>query len=93
MCPPRQELLRYLAGASDKLSDEYLIADNHLCLGNFAGLPSITLPLCYEKGMPIGINFMGRAFEEKKLFQLASAFERLSGLAETSAIDPKEAAL
>jgi Asp-tRNA(Asn)/Glu-tRNA(Gln) amidotransferase A subunit family amidase len=43
--------------------------------------------------MPIGINFMGRAFEEKKLFQLASAFERLSGLAETSAIDPKEAAL
>jgi aspartyl-tRNA(Asn)/glutamyl-tRNA(Gln) amidotransferase subunit A len=81
------------SGASDKLSDEYLIADNHLCLGNFAGLPSITLPLCYEKGLPIGINFMGRAYEEKKLFQLASAFERLSGLAETSALDPKEAAL
>jgi aspartyl-tRNA(Asn)/glutamyl-tRNA(Gln) amidotransferase subunit A len=52
--------------ASDKLSDEYLIADNHLALGNFAGLPSITLPLCYEKGLPIGVNFMGRAFEEKK---------------------------
>jgi aspartyl-tRNA(Asn)/glutamyl-tRNA(Gln) amidotransferase subunit A len=79
--------------ASDKLSDEYLIADNHLCLGNFAGLPSITLPLCYENGLPIGINFMGRAFEEKKLFQVAYAYERLSGLAEASVLDPKEALL
>jgi aspartyl-tRNA(Asn)/glutamyl-tRNA(Gln) amidotransferase subunit A len=58
--------------ASDKLSDEYLIADNHLCLGNFAGLPSISLPLGYEKGMPYGVNFMGRAFEEKKLFQMSA---------------------
>ena len=79
--------------ASDKLSDEYLIADNHLCLGNFAGLPSITLPLCYEKGLPIGVNFMGRAFEEKKLFQISAAFERLSGLAEASALAAKEAKL
>jgi len=79
--------------ASDKLSDEYLIADNHLCLGNFAGLPSITLPLCYERGLPIGVNFMGRAFEEKKLFQISAAFERLSGLAEASALSAKEAKL
>ena len=79
--------------ASDKLSDEYLIADNHLCLGNFAGLPSITLPLFYEGGMPVGINFMGRAFEERKLYQIASIFEKLSGLAETSVFDEKEALL
>ncbi|MCI1245304.1 MAG: aspartyl/glutamyl-tRNA amidotransferase subunit A [Bacilli bacterium] len=78
---------------SDKLSDEYLMADNHLCLGNFAGLPSITLPLCYENGLPIGVNFMGRAFEERKLFQMSAAFERLSGLAETSSSDKKEARL
>ena len=79
--------------ASDKLSDEYLIADNHLCLGNFAGLPSITLPLGYKSGMPYGVNFMGRAFEEKKLFQISQAFETLTGLAETSAVAPKEAKL
>lgn len=79
--------------ASDKLSDEYLIADNHLCLGNFAGLPSITLPLFYEEGLPVGINFMGRAFEEKKLYQIAAQFEKLSGLAETSVLAEKEARL
>ena len=79
--------------ASDKLSDEYLIADNHLCLGNFAGLPSITLPLGYEDGMPFGVNFMGRAFEEKALFQISYAYEKITGLAETSAPSPKEARL
>jgi aspartyl-tRNA(Asn)/glutamyl-tRNA(Gln) amidotransferase subunit A len=78
---------------SDKLSDEYLIADNHLCLGNFAGLPSITLPFFYEDGLPVGVNFMGRAFEEKKLYQMSAAFERISGLANTSVLNRKEGKL
>ena len=75
---------------SDKLSDEYLMADNHLVLGNFAGLPSITLPLFFKEGLPVGINIMGRAFEEKKLFQIAAAFERASGLANVSVLNKKE---
>lgn len=75
---------------SDKLSDEYLMADNHLVLGNFAGLPSITLPLFFKEGLPVGINIMGRAFEEKKLFQIAAAFERASGLANVSILNKKE---
>lgn len=75
---------------SDKLSDEYLMADNHLALGNFAGLPSITLPLFFKEGLPVGINIMGRAFEEKKLFQIAAAFERASGLANVSILNKKE---
>lgn len=76
--------------ASDRLSDEYLIADNHLALGNFAGLPSITLPLAMEDGLPLGINFTGRAFEEEKLFIIASTFEKISGLASLSATNRKE---
>lgn len=78
------------SASNDKLSAEYLITDNHLCLGNFAGLPSITLPLCFMDDMPVGINFMGRAFEEKKLFQIAHAFELLSGLSEVSVRNKKE---
>ncbi len=65
---------------SDKLSDEYLIADNHLALGNFAGLPSITMPLGYEDGLPFGVNFMGKAFEEGKLFAMCQMFENITGL-------------
>lgn len=74
----------------DKLSDEYLIADNHLALGNFAGLPSITLPLCLEEGMPVGINFMCRAFEEKKLYEIASEFEKIAGLDGLTTVNRKE---
>lgn len=64
----------------DKLSDEYLIADNHLALGNFAGLPSITLPLFLEDGLPVGVNLMGRAFEESNVLNTASKLEELIGL-------------
>ena len=67
--------------ASDRLSDEYLIADNHLVLGNFAGLPSITLPIGFKEGMPFGANLMGRAFEEKELFQVSYQLEQITGLA------------
>ncbi len=76
--------------SSDRFSDEYLIADNHLALGNFAGLPSITLPLAMENGLPLGINFTGRAYREDKLFTIAAAFEKISGLAELSALNKKE---
>ncbi|MBP5091265.1 MAG: Asp-tRNA(Asn)/Glu-tRNA(Gln) amidotransferase subunit GatA [Bacilli bacterium] len=78
------------ASSSDKLSDEYLIADNHLSLGNFAGLPSITVPLGLENGLPFGANIMGRAFEEKDLFQAAKALEGITGLAGLSVLNKKE---
>jgi aspartyl-tRNA(Asn)/glutamyl-tRNA(Gln) amidotransferase subunit A len=65
---------------SDRLSDEYLIADNHLVLGNFTGLPSLTLPIGFEDGLPFGANVMGRAFEEAKVLQLSYEIEKHTGL-------------
>lgn len=88
--PAAPSVAPLINASSDKLSDEYLMADSHLILGNFAGLPSITLPLCFENGLPIGVNFMGRAFEEKKLFQISNAFEKASGLAGLSILNRKE---
>ncbi len=79
-----------IGGASDKLSNEYLIADNHLALGNFAGLPSVTLPLALEDGLPLGVNFMCGAFEEKKLYEIAKCFEDITGLAGLSTLNKKE---
>lgn len=90
LVPAAPSIAPKLGSTSDKLSDEYLIADNHLALGNFAGLPSITLPLSFIDNMPIGINFMGRAFEEGKVMQIASAFEKISGLGGVSVINKKE---
>ena len=66
--------------ASDRLSDEYLIADNHLVLGNFAGLPSLTLPLGMKNDLPFGANVMGRLFDETGVFKLSYQIEKITGL-------------
>lgn len=63
----------------DRLSDQYLIADNHLVLGNFAGLPSITIPIGFDQSMPFGGNVMGRAFEEALVLQVAQKIELSTG--------------
>ena len=75
--------------SSDRLSNNYLIADNILVLGNFAGLPSLTLPIGKEDNMPFGANVMGRAFEEAKVFNVAKAIENIVGLANMSAREVK----
>lgn len=65
---------------TDRFSDEYLIADNYLCFGNFGGLPSLTLPIGLIKDMPIGINITGRIFEEQMVLNCSRAVEEITGL-------------
>lgn len=45
-------------------------------LAAVAGYPSITVPLGHHCGLPFGISFVGRAFEEPTLIRLAYAFEQ-----------------
>lgn len=64
----------------DKLSNEYLIADNHLIIANFAGLPSLTLPIGFIKDMPFGGNITGNIFEEQTVLNASLALEEITGL-------------
>jgi aspartyl-tRNA(Asn)/glutamyl-tRNA(Gln) amidotransferase subunit A len=66
--------------AADRLSSTYLIADSHLALGNFAGLPSITLPIGLKQGFPYGANVMSRAYEDLTALNVALAIETMMGL-------------
>lgn len=78
LCPAAGDIAPKFEGRkTEKLSNEYLIAENHLVLGNFAGLPSITIPSGFHKEMPIGVNFMGKAFHELDVFNVASALEEV----------------
>ncbi len=65
---------------SDRLSEQYLLADNHLVIANFAGLPSLTLPLGMKNGLPYGISVTGRAFEDLEVFQISKAIEKITNL-------------
>ena len=60
---------------SDKLSDKYLILDNHLCIGNFGGYPSITIPSGFIDKMPVGINITGRVMEDDMVLNMANVLE------------------
>jgi amidase len=40
-----------------------------------AGYPNVTVPMGFAFDLPIGISFMGRAWSERTLIRLASAFE------------------
>lgn len=55
--------------------DEFLIVDNHLVIGNFAGLPSITLPIGFKDKMPFGLNITGNIFDEKTILNMAKIIE------------------
>ncbi len=66
--------------SSDRLSHEYLIADSHLALGNFAGLPSMTIPLGFEGSLPFGVNLMTRAFEDDRCLAMGKTIESVIGL-------------
>lgn len=64
----------------EKLSGEYLVGDNHLSVANFAGLPSITLPIGMKYNLPFGANFTSKAFDEVELLSIAAALEKHTGL-------------
>ena len=81
------------SSSSDKLSNEYLIADNFMAMGNFAGLPSVTVPLTFIDGLPIGVNFTSKAFDEAGLFSIIQAYEDITGLKGISTNVRKEAKL
>lgn len=64
---------------SDKLTEEYLILENHLQIGNFGGFPSITLPCGFVNNMPIGITLTGRAKEDSLVLNMAYAISNKLG--------------
>jgi amidase len=41
-----------------------------------AGTPAITVPAGFEKGLPMGITFMGPAWSEGTLLKIAYAYEQ-----------------
>lgn len=44
-----------------------------------AGIPAINIPVGTHEGMPVGMQIMGRRFDELGLLQLAHAFEKETG--------------
>ena len=63
----------------DRMSDRYLILENHMAIANFGGYPSITLPNGIVNNMPIGLNITGPQFKDGELLNIAYKIEEKLG--------------
>jgi amidase len=59
----------------DPLSGDHYVGGNSTPAA-VAGYPSISVPMGFVFGLPVGISFIGRAWSEPSLLRLAFAFER-----------------
>ena len=67
----------FSSGAIEKLSHPVLSKMAFTLLGNITGLPAMSVPLgMSKKGLPIGMQFIGRMNDEATLFSLAGELER-----------------
>ena len=56
---------------------EMYLSDVYTIPANLAGIPGISIPCGFSKqGLPIGMQILAKHFEEKKMLQIAYAFER-----------------
>ena len=49
-------------------------------LAAISGYPSITVPAGFVAGLPIGLSFVGKPWNEKQLIEIAYAFEQATGV-------------
>jgi aspartyl-tRNA(Asn)/glutamyl-tRNA(Gln) amidotransferase subunit A len=52
-------------------------ADLYTCCANLAGLPALSFPASVEKGLPVGVQLLGRAFAEGVLFDIVEDYEKV----------------
>jgi aspartyl-tRNA(Asn)/glutamyl-tRNA(Gln) amidotransferase subunit A len=57
---------------------------------NVAGLPGLSVPCGLSEGLPVGLQFIGRAWDESRLFRLGRAYEAITAGAEWRALEPAD---
>lgn len=63
----------------DRMSDRYLILENHMAIANFGGFPSITIPNGIVNDMPVGLNITGPQFKDGETLNIAHKIEDVLG--------------
>lgn len=72
------------AGKIGEVADDPLtmyLSDIFTLSANLAGIPGISVPAGFtQKGLPVGLQILGRHFDEATLLKVAWQFERAAGL-------------
>jgi len=62
---------------------EMYLSDIFTVSVNVAGLPGISVPCGMAGGLPVGVQLIGKHFDEKTMLQVAHAYEQAAGLRAT----------
>jgi aspartyl-tRNA(Asn)/glutamyl-tRNA(Gln) amidotransferase subunit A len=67
-----------------KMDDPLAMYLNDACTlpVNIAGLPGVSVPCGLSDGLPVGLQVIGRAFDEATILRVADAYERAAGFAD-----------
>ncbi len=82
----KSEFVENSDNVTDEIDIDKMIIENHLGIANFAGLPSISIPVGIDNGFPFDFNITGRAFEEVNVFNIAYVLENELNLKNLSVI-------
>ena len=79
---PTSPTVAFKIGA--KVDDPLAMYLNDACTlpVNIAGLPGISVPAGLSDGLPVGLQVIGRAFDEATVLRVADAYERAAGHAD-----------
>ena len=79
---PTSPTVAFKIGA--KVDDPLAMYLNDACTlpVNIAGLPGISVPCGLSDGLPVGLQVIGRAFDEPTVLRVADAYERAAGFAD-----------
>ena len=77
MITPTSPTVAYEVGTKSNNPLEMYLADLCTVSVNIAGLPGISIPCGVDKnGMPIGMQLIGKAFDEETLIRAAYTYEQ-----------------
>ena len=70
----RQLHMKLAAAVKDQVT---LYANDVLTVSvNLAGIPAISIPCGFSNGLPVGLQIIGKHFDEALIYRVAHAFEQ-----------------
>jgi len=73
---PTQPTAAYKIGSYDADPLQMYLEDIFVIPASLAGLPAISIPCGFAKGLPLGLQLIGARFDENKLFQAGYQYQQ-----------------
>jgi aspartyl-tRNA(Asn)/glutamyl-tRNA(Gln) amidotransferase subunit A len=73
---PTSPTVAFRVGARTDDPYQMYLADVFTIPANMAGIPGVSVPCGFSEGLPVGLQFLGKAFDEATVLKVAHAYER-----------------